>query len=352
MSFKGAVSMTERNDPCPCGSGKKYKKCCLGKNEVSVDTLVEEELQRILAGMYEQPITPAIRAEYELYQKEWTSKLNSFWSDEEIDYGVSEYFFFIARQDMWKRYLIKVLNDPIRSAVRSVVETWQEPVILLGKIVGEENGLLVIEEVLGDGTYYLEKEEDMPVEKDSAVFGVALRDNRIRENGVFIINSLLFVKDENNSFANEMSKLAESSGFDNRNDFYRTHMIDIYHSILSKSEGSVTETLKKELTDIQQEAIAIFYSKLEFLEIQADYPDLMENIVVTYLYEKQPKFKKPEVIAAAFLHALLEYDMFDNYSMAQKEVANLFDVSVSSMTNQSVKIQEFIVELNKNIKDQ
>ena len=21
-----------RNDPCPCGSGKKYKKCCVGKN--------------------------------------------------------------------------------------------------------------------------------------------------------------------------------------------------------------------------------------------------------------------------------------------------------------------------------
>lgn len=22
-----------RNDPCPCGSGKKYKKCCLGKDQ-------------------------------------------------------------------------------------------------------------------------------------------------------------------------------------------------------------------------------------------------------------------------------------------------------------------------------
>jgi hypothetical protein len=22
-----------RNDPCPCGSGKKYKKCCLPKGE-------------------------------------------------------------------------------------------------------------------------------------------------------------------------------------------------------------------------------------------------------------------------------------------------------------------------------
>lgn len=22
---------TGRNDPCPCGSNKKYKKCCIGK---------------------------------------------------------------------------------------------------------------------------------------------------------------------------------------------------------------------------------------------------------------------------------------------------------------------------------
>jgi len=24
---------TGRNDPCPCGSGKKYKKCCLPKEK-------------------------------------------------------------------------------------------------------------------------------------------------------------------------------------------------------------------------------------------------------------------------------------------------------------------------------
>jgi uncharacterized protein len=26
-----ASPKTGRNDPCPCGSGRKYKKCCLGK---------------------------------------------------------------------------------------------------------------------------------------------------------------------------------------------------------------------------------------------------------------------------------------------------------------------------------
>ena len=26
---------TSRNAPCPCGSGKKYKKCCLAKDEAA-----------------------------------------------------------------------------------------------------------------------------------------------------------------------------------------------------------------------------------------------------------------------------------------------------------------------------
>ncbi len=27
------MTATGRNDPCPCGSGKKYKQCCLAKDE-------------------------------------------------------------------------------------------------------------------------------------------------------------------------------------------------------------------------------------------------------------------------------------------------------------------------------
>ena len=30
-----AAASVGRNDPCPCGSGKKYKKCCLGKDETA-----------------------------------------------------------------------------------------------------------------------------------------------------------------------------------------------------------------------------------------------------------------------------------------------------------------------------
>jgi hypothetical protein len=39
---------TNRNDPCPCGSGKKYKKCCLGKSD---NIAASDEMQAILAAV-------------------------------------------------------------------------------------------------------------------------------------------------------------------------------------------------------------------------------------------------------------------------------------------------------------
>ncbi len=34
---------TGRNDACPCGSGKKYKRCCAGKKEITVPEAKAEE---------------------------------------------------------------------------------------------------------------------------------------------------------------------------------------------------------------------------------------------------------------------------------------------------------------------
>ncbi len=37
------MAKTGRNEPCPCGSGKKYKNCCLAKDEArSYDEQAEE----------------------------------------------------------------------------------------------------------------------------------------------------------------------------------------------------------------------------------------------------------------------------------------------------------------------
>jgi len=33
VPFNRNAPKVGRNEPCPCGSGKKYKKCCLNKND-------------------------------------------------------------------------------------------------------------------------------------------------------------------------------------------------------------------------------------------------------------------------------------------------------------------------------
>lgn len=50
-----------RNDPCPCGSGKKYKNCCLRKDTMSVPEQIryavkengyKEDVGDVLVNMY------------------------------------------------------------------------------------------------------------------------------------------------------------------------------------------------------------------------------------------------------------------------------------------------------------
>src|SRR5689334_22141208 len=36
--MEGCTMRVGRNDPCPCGSGKKYKKCCLAKDRAAPES--------------------------------------------------------------------------------------------------------------------------------------------------------------------------------------------------------------------------------------------------------------------------------------------------------------------------
>jgi tetratricopeptide (TPR) repeat protein len=60
-----ALSKVGRNDPCPCGSGKKYKKCCMAKDEErSREALsgVGEEIPPVPSDERVKPRQPQARA--------------------------------------------------------------------------------------------------------------------------------------------------------------------------------------------------------------------------------------------------------------------------------------------------
>lgn len=339
--------MVGRNDSCPCGSGKKYKKCCFLKNEISVDTLNDEALDRVLMGVYEQAPNPVDGAEFNKFKRQWMNRLGDIGNPDRIEEAVSEYFLFIARPDLWKIHLVKTLNSPVRDSVRSVLDLWRDPFILFGKIVEVRDDFYLVKEVLGNGVFHLEKNPEIIMDEQTILFGVVLPDNRKYEHGIFPITSLTLIQDQNSSFEKQIESLAESSGFDQSIEFYKAHMIDIYELILSSKNQSVSEPVLHDLTPLQQEVMSILEDKLESQKAGLEARNRSKNILASYLVTKQPNFRKPEIIAAAAFQTANDLELFENNLYTQTDIAKLFSVSVGSMMKHADNIHKLIEETYK-----
>lgn len=344
--------MVGRNDPCPCGSGKKYKKCCAEKNESPLETLIDEELERIVFGAYEQSTAPADISEFESHRRHWKSKLDKLMGPDDVEEAVSEYFLFVARRDLWKRHLLRVLNSPIRDTVRSVLELWKEPIVLFAKVKEEKEGYVVVQEILGEGTFNLEKKEGMLLEEHSFLFGIVLPDNRDENNDIYVISSLMFINDWNGSLEKQIVELAESSGFDKSLAFYNEHMTDVYEILLARDSRTVDELIEHDFTPVQQEVIASLDEVLELRSIPNDARELLRNIVVTYFLKERPNFRKPGVIAAAVFFVAVDLGIMEDEELTNAEIAKLFVVSTSSMMKHADNIREFVIEMYERSRQQ
>src|SRR6185295_9406192 len=65
--------MAGRNDPCPCGSGKKYKRCCLGQGEKAAPEKSLSPRFRFEPGSYGGPgaFMPSIACLKQVRPDEW-----------------------------------------------------------------------------------------------------------------------------------------------------------------------------------------------------------------------------------------------------------------------------------------
>lgn len=338
--------MVGRNDPCPCGSGKKYKRCCALEKTDPIETLVNEELNRIVSSVFDTPPSHADIAEYDRCRRQWTSRLGKFWNKEDIDVAVSEYFLFIARPDLWKRHLVRMSNSPIRDAVRSLLDVWKNPFVLFGKVIGEQEDFIVVEEILGNDMHFLENDGKIPLNDlsgDVLVFGTVLPYNRKIENGLYVISSLIFIKDQMEVIRNEIITLAEKSGFETSREFYKEHMIDVYEVLMDRDSLSIDQVAEN-LPTLQREAVASL-EEVAVAEISnPDVKEVLKNILVSYLVLKQPNFRKPEILSAAMFQAAHEIGIIPYGEYTKAQVAKLFGVSASSITKHAAAIYDYVMD--------
>jgi hypothetical protein len=82
------VSSVGRNDPCPCGSGRKFKKCCLGKSAAGSGAFTVEERWSALNGVFRFSARPEFAEDQEVANLAfWADRLDDLTDDEAKELG-------------------------------------------------------------------------------------------------------------------------------------------------------------------------------------------------------------------------------------------------------------------------
>ncbi len=314
--------MVGRNEPCPCGSGKKYKKCCESKATFSIEEAQAEELERILQVFYEEyPERRDVRAYLDIAKK-WKEKLANYLVEEMIEAIVLDEFFFHHKPEIWTNYLEKQRKKIVRPSVLDVLNTWNNPRAFIGEVVEVEETFLTVKSVFEDETIFLRRESEKPVPVGVHLYCFILPDGTSKENHYLAISSLIFFPTDHQKVFGEFAKQFQTQQTQSVNVFLEENGMAFWK--LLGEDGYEGE----EFTNFES---GVLLKAIEFLnEKERDSEKLLE-VVEDYLVEQQPNARKEVAIAAGAIRFGQENALFEPLQLTVKEIAEWFDVSTSSL---------------------
>lgn len=336
--------MPKRNAPCLCGSGKKYKKCCALSDDVSQTTLIQEDTERILQRFLENPLESyKDMEELERYESEWVRKLRNLIDEDFLNELLPNYFLFVARQDLWKRYVVKVLNGSIRPGTKEVLSMWQNPFVLFGEIIDVSAESFTVSEILGHNTY-TENRNGMTLTEGGLIIGIALPDTRDYANGITLMNAQTIIPEATEEIVEVVTAMAEESGEQTSHAFFVKHLVDVYQVLFEwRPDEELENPQDVPLTEDELSVLVNLDNVLTQYAFHEDDIEIAQKIALLYLQD-EPNFRKAAVVAAAVVYVAQDYDIFavNQTNYGQKEIAKMFGTSVSAMRRHIDAIEEVL----------
>lgn len=311
-----------RNEPCPCGSGKKYKKCCESKETISVEEVQAEELERILQNFYDEyPHRKDVPAYLELANS-WKARLNGQLQEEMIEAIVLDEFFFHHRTDIWQSYLHKQQKKQLRPSVQRVLTQWQQPRVFIGQVVEVDESYLTVDMILDGEQIRLRRESDKPVPVGVHLYCFILPDGSGIENQYLAISSLIFFPADHGQVFEQIAAQYKEDPSKTTEQFFKDHAVECWEKLAANGyEG-------EEFSNFEVGVITHF---MDFLDEHERQSEKLLDLVEDYLVEQQPNARKDVAIAAGAVRFGNDFGYFDPLEMTVKEMAEWFGVSPSSM---------------------
>ncbi|MFX3674767.1 MAG: SEC-C metal-binding domain-containing protein [Paenisporosarcina sp.] len=324
--------MIGRNDPCLCGSGKKYKKCCEKKQAISVETVQAEELERILQTFYDEyPDKSDVPALLEVINK-WKAKLNAYLQEEMIEAISIDEFFFHEKPEIWGQYIEKQQKKAVRPAVLSLLEKWKSPDVIVGEVIEVETDYMLVKDILSNKTIYLRRESEKPVPTGVHLFSFILPDISLIENHYLAVSSLVFIPTDHTDVINEFVKRFAAQSDCPALAYMKNQLLEFW--LLLCKDGYKGGEFTNFEANVLSEA-------MDFLEKNGRSSKALLDIMEDFLIEQQPNARKEVAIAAGAIRFGQEHELFDGPYWSIKDIAERFKVSTSTLNKYYVHIEEY-----------
>ncbi|NQD65126.1 hypothetical protein HP456_04255 [Bacillus haikouensis] len=363
------MSTVGRNEPCPCGSGKKYKKCCEKENVVNIDTLVNQELDVLQAQLYDF-IATAQDAKMEEAYHDYLKKMELMKADPDI-YEMAFVSWFGSTQKaadgtrLIDRFIDKTAGTVTRPQTAAVLESWRNLRVTAGTVEKVDDSTLHVEEVV-TGEKLIVKERFGKLEEKSFFLALLLPngDKFLPFAQYFIYPSiekaameLVNIRFEQGEFENLQDYLADqymmladvgfvlysaekkNSGKKAAAEAVGTEIEAAEPSDESGEQADTIEGVEIWKTPEYVEAITSLQTFLtEKGEDKAE-SDLLVAVLEKYFYTERPTIRNPKIYSGALVDMAKNIDEI-SIRHVQKELAEYFDVSANSISRRSKQIWE------------
>ena len=328
------MQKTKRNDPCPCGSGKKYKKCCM-TSESAQDQLEEQlytqELYTIQAQLVEYAMSE--------HDQKMVSLANDLFNRFEIPknleeaymHGIFPWAIFHQSLNQWNKtivreYLQLYSHTFSTEKVKETVNDWRDAYMSIYTVEEASGHTAVVKELGSNQPISILLHEEVILTSGESLAGILLP---VKNGAMPFIELLKIAPDAMEMVEKKLS--SEESNYNVRSMMQRDFP-EVLSQIVKHGNGS----------EESNESIEMIWSRKEDAEVASLF---MEQVSEEYsqeqlqeilrFWKKYADDEKPIVRKASIFAASLEYlaaKVYDT-SISQSALAKKYGTSASSISS-------------------
>jgi hypothetical protein len=336
-----------RNEPCPCGSGKKYKKCCGAKEAVSITQVIENEMDDLQKKL--------LHFALDHYEEEIYQGLDEYEEYFEIEDEERQFYEFVytvwfslfneleAGGTILENFISTEAGRIKRTKLKQILQSWTDARAIAGEILEVENNkLIVVDGFSSEQFEAIVTNAQRSFDIGSFFMGILLPFN---EKFVFfpapfelpdlpVYQAIDYIKQK--SFIADYESPQEFL-----TEFFMEIMVD-----LTKIGGMVEIDNMEWQSPVYKEVAELFKRSMESLGEMPPTVDVGIILWFQFCQKKPKRIKKPNLYAAS-LHYLMT--LFNDLvlPMTQKEIAKLYGVPVGSLSSTYIEMDD---ELEEDIK--